>query len=628
MKNNDLSYKEYTDIEYYAKEAKEATIPEEDNPYEYQLKENKKHMDKVALITDKGEKITYEEFHTRVEEYANALKLRGIRQGDKIALAPTNTPASIYLKRALYKIGATVCAINPIENNYNTMKDIEIVKPKMFIGVNLFSRKFSTCAKRYGVDCLFYSPFDSINVSKKEELLLNVFKLMNGNIVLNKNKKISTWLSLEDGLEYTGIEFSKDNNPYISDITFTGGSSGTHKGVMLTGKGLSAVTKGVNYVLPLKEGDVFLGNLPEFMAFGAFSMQYALNRSLSIELTSKAMPKDFANELYRTKPNGVFGGPIQWEAYILYVLSFCSSDVLNAFKKFEDLNIEEQDRFYDYVERSLLNLDSTTKKKLKLEFLKAPVSGGEQLKTRTERLLTIIFKVLGIDCGIYNGLGMTEMWAPVCVKRGIKDNEGTIGYMLPFVGAKIVNPQTLEELPKGKEGLLLVNGPGMMTGYYNNQKETDKVMIKEKTGEIWLNTGDIAVIDPKTNEKKFIDRLKRSFVCGVTNIYPQRIENKLSEIPEILESAVTKIPSDDLQFVSKYHISISQDTDISKLEKKINTLIYGTLGEPFLPHYIEFTYEQLPKSSNGKVAWNLLQKQDDEKLKKGTLEKRLVMIKK
>ena len=196
MKNNDLKYSEYTDIDYYNNGAKDADIPEEVNPYEFQLKENEKYMNNVALVTEKGEKITYEEFHTRVDEYAKALKEKGVREGDRIAFAAGNVPSALYLKRALYKLGATVCAINPVQKDYLKEADIELVNPKMFIGINMFSKSFSTIAKRYGVDTLYFSPYDSVNTSKKEKAILNLYLLASRNFVLNKEKKISTYLDI------------------------------------------------------------------------------------------------------------------------------------------------------------------------------------------------------------------------------------------------------------------------------------------------------------------------------------------------------------------------------------------------------------------------------------------------
>ena len=620
MKNNDLKYSKYTDITYYNNGAADAVIPEEVNPYEFQLKENEKYMNNVALVTEKGEKITYEEFHTRVDEYAKALKEKGVREGDRIAFAAGNVPSALYLKRALYKLGATVCAINPVQKDYQTKEDIELVNPKMFIGINMFSKKFSTITKKYGVDSLYFSPFDSVKTTFKEKALINLYLLYSKNFVFDRSEKLSTYLG-KAKTDNSDISIANTMDKYISDITFTGGSSGTHKGVMLNGNGLSTVTKGANYVLPLKPGDRFLGNLPEFMAFGGFAMQYALNRSLEIHLTSKAMPQDFPNEVYRTKPNGVFGGPIQWNAYIDYVLKNVGDDVYRQYRDLSKMEEKDQKEFYKIVREALVKLDPAVKEQLNMNFLMAGVSGGEQLTSKTENLTNIILDVFGARDSIYNGLGMTEMWAPVSVKRGNLNTEGTIGHMLPFVGAKVVDPVTFEEIEKGKSGLLFVTGYGMMDGYYNNPEETSKVIMTDNEGTRWLNSGDVAIIDPVTNEKKFIDRVKRNFVCGVENVYPQQIEDLLSTIPDIKESVVTKIPSDDLQFVCKYHISLTDpDIDIAKLEEKVNTLIFGTLGEAKLPHYIEY-HETLPKSANGKLAWNVLQAADNEKYKNNTLEK-------
>ena len=87
--------------------------------------------------------------------------------------------------------------------------------------------------------------------------------------------------------------------------------------------------------------------------------------------------------------------------------------------------------------------------------------------------------------------------------------------------------------------------------------------------------------------------------------------NKPRNIEGLNRSLLTDNPCEVVQ---------NPDIDIESLENKINTLIYGTLGEAKLPHYIEY-HEALPKSDNGKLAWNVLQAADNEKYKSDTLEK-------
>lgn len=81
---------------------------------------------------------------------------------------------------------------------------------------------------------------------------------------------------LKNGYSFEDAVFPISHNKKISDIMFTGGSSGTHKGVMLDGNGINCVAKSLDYVTELEPGEVFLGNLPMFMAFGKLAMHYAL----------------------------------------------------------------------------------------------------------------------------------------------------------------------------------------------------------------------------------------------------------------------------------------------------------------------------------------------------------------
>ena len=190
-----------------------------------------------------------------------------------------------------------------------------------------------------------------------------------------------------------------------------------------------------------------------------------------------------------------------------------------------------------------------------------------------------------------------------------------MGTVIPFNNQMVVDPKTYEELNIGEVGLLCVTGPGMMIGYHNNEEENKKVFI-EKNNQKWLVTGDIVRLNNK-GEIEYIDRLKRCFVCGIENVYPQQIEDKLSEMPEIEEAIVTKLEDNELQYVPKYHISLyDENANIELLKEKINRLILSTLGENNLARYYEFYYEPLARTSNGKLDPKPYQQQDIEKAKK------------
>ena len=578
LKNIDLKKlpsMEKLHLNYYDSSVYDAVIPNM-SEYDFLLERNKNYMNEVA-ITFMGKKITYEELHTRIDEYARALYKKGIRQGDVVALGVANTPESVYLCYSLNKLGAITSPINPTYNSYKMSRDIEIIKPKMFIGINDCYKNFKQAGKGMDIEMLVFPAVQSID-DKKLHFMYGAKQLISGNLTLNPEKSLKR--IVEIGKDFQSVQYGNYRSGQLDEIMFTGGSSGMHKGVDLDGNGLNAVVRSLDYVLCLEPGEKFLGNLPQFMAFGKMALHYALCKSLNLELTLKALPNDFVSELKRVRPNGVMGGPVHWETLI------------NA-------NLSKDD----------------------LRDLRMPISGGEQLKYEKEQQINEALYNAGCSSTLWNGLGMSEMWAPVSVKRGSINSDTTIGTMIPFTNAKIVDINTGDELGYGDVGVLHVSGPGMMLGYHNNPVETANSVYVDNDGSRWFITGDLCKIE-KNGELKYVGRLKRCFVCGCDNIYPEQIENMLCNLPEIREAIVTKIPDDKMQFLPKYHISLyDENCDVVQLEKKIEKMILTTLGESALPRFYEYHMEPLPRTPNGKIDPKGLQETDLNKLKSKVLKK-------
>lgn len=586
---------------FYCEDALKAKIPN-DTGYNFLYDRNKPYMNNVALSFD-GREITYEELHTRIDEYSRALYKRGVRKGDLIAFSTANTPEAVYISYALNKLGAIECPINPLSNEYKMFQDLQIVKPKMFIGINDAYDSFKRASKDMNIDVILYPAVNSMN-NNLIKFLYNFKHFLNGNMLFSADNRLN--LLLKKGRDYQNVVFSDFNSNDVTELMFTGGSSGVHKAVMLNDKGLNGVVKSLDYVTDLQAGDVFMGNLPMFIAFGKLSIHYALCKNLKVELTLKALPKFFKDELYRIKPAGVFAGPIQWENFITSIFSEINTNLREI-----DFMMKNGDNSKTYLENLRKELKKIDLKKYELSWLKMGVSGGEQLRTFSESICNLLFQELGSPDDLWNGLGMTEMWAPISVKRGRKDAIGTVGHVIPFNNVMVIDPNTYDELDVGDVGLLCVSGPGMMLGYYNNSSETEKVIL-EKYGCKWYVTGDIVKVLP-TGEIKYIERLKRSFVCGIENIYPQQIENILSEISEIRECIVTKIPDNEQQYVPKYHISLrNMDCDINKLKQNIEKLIISTLGESNVARYYEFYEQPLLRTGSGKLDPKPYQAKDDE----------------
>ena len=555
--------------DYYTKEMKEDTLPE-GNEYDFLLERNKNHMNDTALSFD-TKKISYEELHERIDEFARALYKRGIHKDTKVGVVLVNTPESVYLLYALKKLGAQVIGLSPLNNEYKMQRDIEMTKPEFIISVDMMHGNFKNLAKSLNITPILYSPLESLDKNGLK-FLYNAKQLLAGNKILKKDNNLMSIVA--DGKNYTNVEYPKHVKGTTTDIMFTGGSSGVHKGVDLDGGALNSVVKALDYVLILEPGMVHLGNIPfGHMCFGRLVLHYALCKNLEYALTLKALPKDFYSELVRTHANGAMGGPVHWE---------------------------------------ILAQDPSLKP-WTLENLIQPLSGGEMFKPQKLKEANKALEYAGCITPIGNGLGLTEMWAPTHVCMGGKNTSGTIGYPIPFVNSKIVDSKTFKELPIGTPGVLLVNGPGMMLRYHENEEETNAVLVYDENGVKWYNTMDVAV-KHENGEYVFIGRLKRNFVSGVDNIYPEQIEQLLLQIPEIREVIVTSIPDDKEQFLPSYHVSLNNfNCDRKVLEDKIFTLIEKTLGTSALPGYIEYYEEALPRTDNGKLDPKVMEAKDKEK---------------
>ncbi len=550
----------------YTGEVIEVELPRA-TKYDFLLERNQKYMNNIALSFN-NRKITYEEMHTRIDEYARALSKRGIRQGDIIAVCVANTPEAVYLLYALDKLGATVVGLSPINNEYKMQRDLEIVKPKMVISVDMMYSKFRKAEDTLNFSSILFSPVESLN-SPFVKTLYSLKQRKEGNY--KKGRAFNLRQIVKDGKDFDAIYGEYVENS-VTDIMFTGGSSGIHKGVDLTGNGLNAVVQALDYVLILEPGMIHLGNIPfGHMAFGRLVMHYALCKNLEFALTLEMLPNKFYEEIVRTQANGAMGGPVHWN-------SLANNPKVK--------------------EGTLTNLIQA-------------LSGGEMFKEEDRLRADAKLAYAGSSAKIGDGLGLTEMWAPTHVNMGGVNTPNTIGYAIPFVKSKVVDFETFEEVEQGKAGLLLVNGPGMMLGYHDNEVETNKVFTYDENGVKWYNTGD-CVTFTQENEYKFVGRKKRNFVCGCDNIYPEQIEILLQKIPEIKEVIVTSVKDAKYQYLPKYRILLSDpECDRSMLEIKINDLIISTLGESALPGYIEYVSTPFLRTDNGKLNATYYQQQDD-----------------
>lgn len=552
--------------------------------YEYMLDHNKKYMDLVALSFG-NKKITYEEMHEQIEKYVKLLYSKGVREGDLIGVVALNTPESVYLLYALDIIGAVTVGYSPLDNAEKVKKDIELVKPKMVISVDMCYNNFKESEKALNFSTILYSPLISNN-NIKLKLGYKLLQLSKGNFKLSRNNNLEKLLKND----YSSVKIEKA--PYaenkLTDILFTGGSTGVHKGVDLAGSGLNYVVEGMNSIFPAEAGMIHLGNIPiGHMAYGRMIMHYALCNNMELALTLKALPSDFYDEVVRTHANAAVGGPPHWVSLI-------------------------EQHGDEFVPNSKL-------KKGSLSELHYATSGGEAKKETTTKAINEALKFCGSDATLGDGLGATETWASMMINNGKIHTIGTIGEPISTLDVKLVDPDSGLEVKKGEKGLLYVSGPSVMLGYHNNPEETEKVISIDEKGKKWANIGDI-VQQLENGEYKYVGRQKRNFVSGIENIYPEEIENLLLELPEVREVVVTPIPDEMVQFIPRYHISLyDKNIDYDTFENKLSLLVTTKLSENWLPGSIEYYDKPLERMANSKVNISYYRELDEKLLKEGKI---------
>jgi acyl-[acyl-carrier-protein]-phospholipid O-acyltransferase/long-chain-fatty-acid--[acyl-carrier-protein] ligase len=287
-----------------------------------------------------------------------------------------------------------------------------------------------------------------------------------------------------------------DKKDAVASIIFSSGSTGEPKGIVLTHANILANVDSLAQIFPVGPGDCFIGVLPFFHSFGfTGTLWFPLLRGSAVAYHPNPMDAKAIGELAE-----------QHQAtLIMSTPTFCNS----------------------YVRRC-------TRKQFKS--IKWAIVGAEKLR---EPLATDFQERFGI--GLLEGYGMTEM-APVVscnlpdLPDRVRTRAGSVGLPIPGVEAKIIDRDTLVDLPVGDEGLLAVRGENLMRGYLKAPERTAEVI---RDG--WYVTGDIARLDAEG----FIfitDRLSRFSKVAGEMVPHVKIEDAINAILGETASVVTAVP--------------------------------------------------------------------------------------
>ena len=208
-------------------------------------------------------------------------------------------------------------------------------------------------------------------------------------------------------------------------------------------------------------------------------------------------------------------------------------------------------------------------------------------------------EVFPIEPSFTNAYGLTETHG-VATMNGGKDLLGrmtSIGRPLPFLDMKIVDEEG-KELAEGQLGELLVYGPTITPGYWN-QPEASAEAVREG----WLHTGDLGYRDSE-GFYFVVDRAKDMILRGGENVYCTEIENCLADHPEIDEAAVVGVP--DAELGEKVKAIVRRALGAAIDQAGVQAHVAAHLASFKVPEFVEFTDEPLPRNPAGKILKNVL----------------------
>ncbi len=493
-----------------------------------------KNWEITALADYNGESVTYGEIGIHILRFHKLFKNIGIREGDKIAIVGKNSFHWGILYMSIVTYGAVAVPVLPD------------FKPDVMKGILEHSDSILLFADDQAIanlECPELSKILGI-------LCINDFSLQKCVSDKLKNAYETSGLGVSfDVAEFKpgDMVFPEVGNDKLAVLSYTSGTTGFTKGVMVSHNSLAANIRYAHNNMPLKSGDSIVSFLPLAHTFGCafeFLFPFTLGCQITI-LTKTPSPQIIMKAFQEIKPALILSVPLVIEKIyknkLLPVLGKFHMKILLAvpginqliLKKFrEQLTTVFGGNFHEIV------------------------MGGAPLNHEAE----MFFRKMKFKYTL--GYGMTECGPLISYHTWKGLPAGSSGKMVDTLEIKIE-----KESPENLTGEICVRGDNVMDGYYKSEEDTKKVIDKDG----WLHTGDLGYVDE--NGFVFIKGRIKSMILGSSgkNIYPEEIESQLNNRHAVAESLVVSrddkmvaLVFPDAETVKKEKIS---DDDLTKILK-------------------------------------------------------------
>jgi len=523
------------------------------------------YPEKVA-IHFMGKEMTYKELYNESLSFASYLQELGIVKGDRVAIMLANTPQSVISYFGILMAGGIVVQTNPLYTERELEYQMKDSGAKAIITLDILYPRVSKVMPQTDLQHIIvtaikdYLPFPKnlvypfiqkkqygIVVNVKHEGNTHLFK----EIVKMKPKKL--------------VEYDFDFEEDVALLQYTGGTTGSPKGVMLTHRNLVANSSMCTaWLYKSKPGEEsVLGIVPFFHVYGmTIIMILSVMQAYKMIILPKFDALTTLKTIQKQRPTLFPGAPT------IYIGLLNHPDL----KKYDLSSID-----------SCLSGSAPLPIEVQEEFEK--VTGGK----------------------LVEGYGLTES-SPVTHSNFLWDRprvKGSIGVPWPNTEVRIVSMENGEILPVKEIGEIIIKGPQVMKGYWNRPDATEETI---KDG--WLYTGDLGYMD-EDGYFYVVDRKKDMIIAGGYNIYPREIEEVLYEHPDVLEAVAAGIPDPYRGETVKAYVVLKEGSKLTSDE--LNQYARKYLAAYKAPRLYEFRNE-LPKTAVGKILRRTLVEEEMRKI--------------
>ena len=511
-----------------------------------------------------GTSISYAQFSSLANRFAASLQRLGIQKGDRVAMALPNIPQYPIAFYGALRAGAVVVPTNPLYTEREMQYQLAESGARVIVMLDMFYPVVRAIRAKTALEnVVITSPADYL-----PPLLRTLYPLSQRNakhpeprLTEKELREDATLHSLSGMLEsHTkgGVELfnlpAHLTGDDLATLQYTGGTTGLSKGAMLTHRNLLAnalQTRAWN--VQARDGEEIT------LCVAPFFHSYGLTAGMNLSILAAAS--------------------------MILLPQFKVKEVVKAIRRYHPTQLPGIPTMYISIMKEIGRHSE------ELRSIKYCISGASALPAKVREDWEALTQGKLVE-----GYGLSEA-APVthCNPLNGDIREGSIGLPLPNIDAAILDEKTGEPLPVGEPGEIVVKGPNIMQGYWNQPEETADVFTHG-----WMRTGDIGKMDAE-GYFYVVDRAKDMIKASGFNVFPREVEEVLYHHPAVQEAAVLGVPhAYRVETVAAVIVLKPGFEPSEQIREDIIAYCKKELTPYKVPKIVQFR-KSLPKSLIGKV---------------------------